>query len=107
RVGTPRHVQLLGISGSLALAGGVDLRHGDLSDIIRALSHAPVSLVLCRISRLGGRLRGGRGLRAVEYCRRTRGFYNLALAFLRALRALSFDRGYRAIQIRSPCPCCH
>ena len=54
RLGAPRHGQFLGISGSLALAGRVDFRYGDLSHAVRGLSDAHVSVVLGGQSRDGG-----------------------------------------------------
>ena len=98
RLGAPRHGQLLGISGSLALAGGVDFRHGDLSHAVRALSHAPVPLVRRGISRRDGRTGGGHRLRAAEYCRRSGGFDDFALASVASVGAVHSDRGHRALQ---------
>jgi hypothetical protein len=38
RVGAPRAGELLGISGSVVVAGGEHFRHGDLPDALRFLS---------------------------------------------------------------------
>src|SRR3989475_7919003 len=45
RLGAPRYGQLLGIPGGLALAGGLDLRHGHLPHAVRPLSESSVPLV--------------------------------------------------------------
>ena len=69
RLGAPRHGELLGISGSLAVAGGHHFRYGDLSHAVCGLPDAAVSLVRGGASRSDGRAGGGDGLRAAEYCR--------------------------------------
>ena len=105
RLGAPRHGQLLGISGSLAVAGGLDFRHGDLSHPVCALSRPPVSLVCGRASRRDGGSGGGDRLRAAEYCRRASGLDDFAVAVLRAVGAVHPDRGDRAVQVWSAGQC--
>ena len=64
-----RHGQFLGLSGGLAVAGGLDLRHGDLSHAVRALPQPAVSLVRGRASRGDGGAGSGNSLRIAEYFR--------------------------------------
>src|SRR5205085_7039607 len=57
RMGAPRDGKLLGISGGMALASGLHLRHVDLINAFRDLSHAAFSLVCCWASRSLGMTR--------------------------------------------------
>src|ERR1035438_7566617 len=99
-MGAPRHGQLLGISGSLAFAGSVDFRYGDLSDAVCRVSDAAVPVVFDQLSRSDGRPGGGHRLRGAEYRGRESGFDDFAVAVLCALRTVRVGGGSCAAEIR-------
>ena len=88
RLGAPRYGEFLGISGSLAVAGSVHFRYGDLSHAVCRVPDAHVSVVSGEPSRRArGAGRGGR-LRSSQYCRREGCFDDFAVAVLPVVGAV-------------------
>src|SRR5581483_4240564 len=100
RLGTPRYGQLLGISGSVALAGCFGFRHGDLPDAVRRLPDSPFSVVFSQSSRGDGRACGGCGLLAPEHRWRESRFDNFAVAVLCPVVAVLADCAAFADEVR-------
>ena len=90
RLGAPRYGKFLGISGSLALAGRLDFRYGDLSHAICGLPHSHVPLVSGGKSGMVGCARRGDRLRLTEYRRRESSFAHVSVAVLRSCRRRSW-----------------
>ncbi len=100
RLGAPRHGQLLGISGSLALARCLHLRHGDLSHPVRRLPDPHVPVVSGRQSRMVGCSRRRRRLRPAQHRRREGGFAHFPLVVPRLVGAVRRHRRARSVQAR-------
>ena len=107
RVGAPRHGQLLGVSGSMALARSLHLRYGDLPDSICRLPDAYVPLVCGGTSWGDGGFGGSRDLRAAEYCRRAGGFDHVAVALLRPVSPVRAYHCPGTLQVRRAGSCRH
>jgi hypothetical protein len=105
RLGAARDGQLLGISGSLAVAGGEHLRHGHLSHAVCLLSGAPVPVVRLRPSRTSCGSGRRSGLRCVEHRGHSGCRDDIGLAVCPALRAVRDDRHPGAVQARSAGTC--
>src|ERR1700733_1384270 len=92
RVGAAGDGKFLGISGSVAVAGGEYFRYGDLSDAFCGVLDAADSVVCPGPSRVDGGDGRGDGVRADEYRRDTRGGDQFAVAVLFVVRAVCADR---------------
>src|SRR6185437_7083602 len=91
---------ILGLPGSVAFAGIVGLRHGHLSDDIRALPGTAVSCTDRRTSRFGARAGGSRSGGTVESARRGfggRGFVGAVGGVDLALHRAGGHRGGRRL----------
>src|SRR5581483_1737826 len=97
RLGAPRYGKFLGISGSLAFAGGLHFRYGDLPHPVRRLPRPRLPLVQRGTSRRDGRTGGGDRLRAAEHRWREGGLGHLAVALLSSVVAISADHRARSV----------
>ena len=83
----------------MALAGGLDLRHGDLPHSVRPLSESSVPLVCPRTSRADGGSRRGGCLRSAEHRWRPRSLDDFAVAILCFVGAIRADGVFVALQV--------
>src|SRR5579864_3026205 len=90
----------------MAFAGGVGLRHGDLSNAVRRLPDAPVPVVFGELPRSNGRASRGHRLRAAEYCRGESGLDHFVVAVFRAVVAVRAGCAALAIEVWRTVPCC-